>query len=396
MNLFARHRPLSTYLGSLVALFVLVFTLPLTPLAEAADHKYLVYVGTYTESGSKGIYAYRFDAGTGEVNSLGLTAETEDPAFLAADVSGTFLYAANEINQFNGEKSGAVSAFAIDQNAGKLTLLNRISSLGAMPAHVSLDKTGRYLLVANYGGGSVAAFPVQNDGRLGKASSFVQHAGSSVNHDRQTAPHPHEVVPTSDDRFVLVPDLGLDEVLIYRFDAAKGSLIPNDPPFAKADPGSGPRHLALHPNGRFAYVVNELQSTVSVFSYDTLAGSLHSLQTLTTLPKDFNGQNSTAEILTDAKGGFLYLSNRGNDSIAVFAIDSKNGTLSPVQNIPSGGRTPRNFAIDPTGLWLFVANQDSNNIALFRIDSHTGLLTRTQTVLQIAAPACVIFVPYAR
>jgi 6-phosphogluconolactonase len=395
MNLFARHRPLSTCVGSLVALFVLVFALPLKPLARANDHNYLVYIGTYTESGSKGIYAYRFDAGTGEINSLGLTAETEDPAFLVADVSGRFLYAANEINQFEGEKSGSVSAFSIDRNTGKLTLLNRVSSMGGMPAHVSLDPTGRYLLVANYGGGSVAAFPVQKDGGLGKASSFVQHAGSSVNHERQTAPHPHQVITSKHDRFVFVPDLGLDEVLIYRFDAANGSLTPNDPPFARTDPGAGPRHFALHPSGRFAYAVNELQSTVSVFSYDAKAGSLHSIQTLTTLPKDFNGHNSTAEILTDAKGGFLYLSNRGNDSIAVFAIDSKNGTLSPVQNIPSGGKTPRNFAIDPTGLWLFVANQDSNNIALFRVDSHTGRLTRTQTVLQIAAPACVIFVPYA-
>ena len=396
MNLFAYSKPLKHNRRSLSVLLALVLAILLTPFAEAAGRNYIVYVGTYTESGSKGIYAYRFDASTGEVNSIGLVAETESPLFLAVHPSGRFLFATNEINEFNGEKSGSVSAFSIDRNTGKLTLLNRVASQGAAPAHLSLDKTGKYLLVANYGGGSVAAFPIQSDGRLGKASSFVQHAGSSVNPERQAAPHPHEIVVTDDNRFVLVPDLGLDEVLIYRFDAAKGSLTPNDPPFAKTDPGAGPRHLALHPNGRFVYVLNEMKSTVSTFSSDPHAGSLHPIGSLTTLPQDFSGQNSTAEILTDAKGRFLYLSNRGHDSVAVFAIDSRAGTLSPIQDIPTGGKTPRNFAIDPTGTWLFAGNQESNNITLFRVDSHTGRLTRTKTVIQTGAPACVIFVPDVR
>jgi 6-phosphogluconolactonase len=396
MNLFAHPKPLKHNRGSLSVLLALVLAVLLTPLAEAADRNYIVYVGTYTESGSKGIYAYRFDATTGVVSSIGLAAETESPLFLATHLSGRFLYATNEISEFNGEKSGSVSAFSVDRNTGKLTLLNRVASRGAAPAHLSLDKTEKYLLVANYGGGSVSAFPIDSDGRLGKASSFVQHTGSSVNAERQAAPHPHEIVATDDNRFVLVPDLGLDEVLIYRFDAAKGSLTPNDPPFAKTGPGAGPRHIALHPNGRFVYVVNEMQSTVSAFSYNTRAGSLQLIETLTTLPKDFSGQNSTAEILTDAKGRFLYLSNRGHDSIAVFAIDSHTGTLSPVQDIPSGGKTPRNFAIDPTGAWLFAGNQESNNITVFEVDSHTGRLTPTKTVLQIGAPACVVFVPDVR
>jgi 6-phosphogluconolactonase len=271
-----------------------------------------------------------------------------------------------------------------------------VSSRGAGPAHLSLDKTGKYVLVANYDGGSVASFPIQKDGRLGKASGFVQHAGSSVNAERQTRPHAHQIVPAIDNRFVLVPDLGLDEVLLYRFDVAQGSLTPNNPAFAKTDSGAGPRHVALHPNGQVAYVLNEMQSTVSVFSYDAKRGSLRAIEVLTTLPKDFRGENDTAEILTDAKGKFLYVSNRGHDSIAVFAIDPKIGTLTPVQDIPTGGKTPRNFAIDPTGGWLFAANQRSNNITLFRINSLTGRLTPTSIQLQVGQPVCVTFVPDSR
>jgi len=379
---------------SLLLLFLLISLL--TSFAQAADNKYLVYIGTYTGSDSKGIYSYRFNATTGEVTPIGLAAESESPSFLAVHPNGRFLYAVNEIDRFEGEKSGSISAFSIDPSPGKLTLLNRVSSRGDGPAHLSLDKTGKYLFVANYGGGSVAAFPIQDDGRLGPASSFVQHTGSSVNHERQEAPHAHEIVAGNDNRFVLVPDLGLDKVLIYRFDAAKGRLTANDPPFVKTDPGAGPRHLAEHPDGRFAYVLNEMQSTVTVFSYDARAGSMRRIEQLTTLPKDFKGENSTAEITTDAKGRFVYLSNRGHDSIAVFAIDPQKGTLAPLQDVPSGGKTPRNFAIDPTGTWLFAANQESNNITLFRIDSHTGRLTPTQTVLQIGKPVCVIFVPDVR
>lgn len=396
MNRSAYPETLRAYSRSFFVLLAVVVIILLTLSVEAADHKYIVYIGTYTGGESKGIYAYRFDAISGEVNPIGLMAESENPSFLAAHPSGRFLYAVNEIDQFGGEKSGSISAFSIDRNAGNLTLLNRVSSLGAGTAHLSLDKTGRYLLVANYGGGSVAAFPIHDDGSLGKASSFVQHTGSSVNPERQTGPHAHEIVATNDNRFVLVPDLGLDEVLIYRFNAAKGSLSPNDPAFAKTAPGAGPRHVAVHPTGRFVYVVNEMQSTVSAFSYDAHAGSLRHIETLTTLPKDFTGQNSTAEILTDAKGRFLYLSNRGHDSIAVFAINSHNGTLSSIQDALTGGKTPRNFAIDPTGRWLFAANQESNTITLFRVDSHTGRLTRTQSVLRTGKPVCVAFVPEAR
>jgi 6-phosphogluconolactonase len=265
----------SHVLSVFVALAIVIL---LSPSAAAVDRKYLVYIGTYTGSGSKGIYVYRFNAGDGELDPIGVAAETENPSFLAARPDGRFLYAVNEVNEFNGEKSGSISAFSIDRNTGKLTLLNRVSSRGAGPAHLSLDKTGKYVLVANYDGGSVASFPIQKDGRLGKASGFVQHAGSSVNAERQTRPHAHQIVPAIDNRFVLVPDLGLDEVLLYRFDVAQGSLTPNNPAFAKTDSGAGPRHVALHPNGQVAYVLNEMQSTVSVFSYDAKRGSLRAIE----------------------------------------------------------------------------------------------------------------------
>jgi 6-phosphogluconolactonase len=380
------------FVAALVLLTVIIAAVPAAQSTEASSGKYFVYVGTYTKKDSKGIYAYRFDAVTGETTPVGLVAETENPSFLAAHPGGRFLYAVNEIDKFNGQASGAVSAYSIDRKTGGLSLLNQVPSMGAGPAHLSLDKTGKYLLIANYGGGSVAAFPVAKDGWVGKPSGFVQHTGSSVNPDRQTSSHAHAIVVSNDNRFAVVADLGLDELLVYKFDAAKGSLTPNDPKFAKTDPGAGPRHLAFHPNNKFVYVVNEMQSTVSAFSYDGQAGKLHSLQRLSTLPKNYTGQNSTAEIWVDRNGKFLYLSNRGHDSIAVFAIDSGNGTLSPVEDVPTGGRTPRNFAIDPTGTWLFVANQESNNIVLFRVNPNTGRLTPAQQVLQTTAPVCISFV----
>lgn len=378
--------------SSLVLHAVIIVVILAATFAEASS-KYYVYVGTYTGTGSKGIYLFRFNAVTGKTTPIGLAAATESPSFLAVHPSGRFLYAVNEIDRFEGKAAGAVSAFSIAPNSGKLTLLNQVSSLGGGPAHLSLDKTGKYVLVANYGGGSIAVLPVGEDGRLGEASSFVQHTGSSVNLDRQAAPHPHSILVSNDNRSALVADLGLDELLVYRFDAAKGVLTPNSPEFAKTNPGAGPRHFAFHPNGNFVYLVNEMQSTVNAFSYDARLGNLQILQTLSTVPKSFTGQNDGAEIIVEGKGRFLYLSNRGRDSIGVFAIDSSKGTLSTVEDVPSGGKTPRNFAIDPTGSWLFAANQNSNNIVLFSVDPNTGRLTAIGHVLQTAAPVCVTFVP---
>ena len=361
-----------------------------TPQANAKD-SYLVYVGTYTGPTSKGIYAYRFNAVTGKSTSLGLVAETSNPSFLTIDRTRRFLYAVNEISDYQGQKSGGVSAFAIDRKTGKLTFLNEVPSRGADPCYVTLDKTGKYVLVANYGGGNVAAFPILTDGRLGEAAAFVQHTGRGHDPERQEGPHAHEIELANDNRFAIAADLGLDELLVYQFDAARGTLSPNNPPFAKVQAGSGPRHFAFHPSGKYVYVINEMGSTVTAFSYDAAHGTLHEQQTISTLPKDFKGKNDTAEIEVHPNGKFLYGSNRGHDSIAVFAIGPK-GMLKVVEYVSTEGKTPRSFAIDPTGSYLFAANQGSNKIVVFRIDSKTGHLTPTGEALEAPSPVCIKFV----
>lgn len=352
----------------------------------------IVYVGTYTRDVSKGIYAWRFDPVSGKLTPLGLAAETTNPSFLAIHPNRKFLYAVGEISG-PGQKGGAVSAFAIDPASGRLTLLNQVSSKGAGPCHINLDKTGRVALAVNYGSGSVVALPVQEDGRLGEAASFIQHEGSSVNPKRQQGPHAHSVNLSPDNRFAFVADLGLDKILIYRLDPATATITPNDPPFATVAPGSGPRHFAFHPGGKFAYVINELASTVTAFAYEAAKGGLKEMQTISTLPAGFQGNNSTAEVVVHPSGRFLYGSNRGHDSIALFRIDPRKGTLAMVEQTPSGGKVPRNFNIDPSGGWLLAANQGTNNIALFRIDAKTGRLSATGTVLEAGAPVCVRFVP---
>jgi 6-phosphogluconolactonase len=361
-----------------------------TPQANAKD-SYLVYVGTYTGPTSKGIYAYRFSAVTGKSISLGLVAETSNPSFLAIERTRRFLYAVNEISDYQGQKSGGVSGFAIDRKTGKLTFLNEVPSRGADPCYVTLDKTRKYVLVANYGGGNVAAFPIRKDGRLGEAAAFIQHTGRGYDPERQEGPHAHEIELANDNRFAIAADLGLDELLIYHFDAAHGTLSPNNPPFAKVQAGSGPRHFAFHPSGKYVYVINEMGSTVTAFSYDPAHGTLHEQQTISTLPKDFKGKNDTAEIEVHPNGKFLYGSNRGHDNIAVFAVGPQ-GVLKAVEYVSTQGKTPRSFAIDPTGSYLFAANQGSNKIVVFRIDSKTGHLTPTGEALEAPSPVCIKFV----
>jgi len=361
--------------------------------ASAADFRYLVYVGTYTDKDSKGIYAFKFDPASGVTEPIGLVAETQNPSFLAVDSNGKLLYAVNEVDIFNGATTGGVSTFAIDRDSGKLTLLQQLSSAGAGPAHISLDKTGRYVLVANYDSGNIAVFPINKDGQLGPRTAFVQHAGSSLNKERQATPHAHEIQVSNDNQFVLVADLGIDELLVYRFDASTGSLTLNHPAFVKVSPGSGPRHFAIASSGKFVYLVNEMSSTIDVFSFNPSSGRLHKEQTISTLPRDFKGENTTAEIATDSSGKFLYVSNRGDNSIAVFAIDQQNGKLSFVERTPTGGKTPRHFALDPTGKWMFVENQDSGTINIFAIDAAGGKLSATSHTLKASSPVCVVFVP---
>lgn len=379
--------------ASLLALAVPLLLFSSTRSEEKpASKQYLAYVGTFTTNySSKGIYAFRFDAATGKLSPLGLVAESQDPSFLAVDSDEKYLYAVNEIDDFNGEKSGAVSAFSIDHKSGALKLLNQVSTHGARPCHISLDDTGKFVLVANYEGGSVATFPVQYDGSVGLVAGFVQHSGTSVDKKRQDGPHAHWIGPSPNNRFVMVADLGLDHVLVYRLDLNKGSLTPDDLPYAQIKPGSGPRHFAFHPNGKFAYVLNEMASNVTAFAYQQ-KGSLSPIQTVSTLPNDYKGAKQAAELVAHPSGRFLYASNRGHDSIAVFSIHPAKGTLTLTANVSTKGRTPRSFAVDPTGKFLVVGNQDSANIVVFRIDAATGELTATGQAVETPAPVCIVFV----
>ncbi len=365
--------------------------------AEPAPHKdkYLVYVGTYTLEGStsKGIYAYRFDPETAKVTSIGLAAETVNPSFLAVHPNHRFLYAVNEIGNYKGQKSGAVSAFAVDHATGKLTLLNQVASGGADPCYITVDKTGKYVLVANYTGGSIAAFPILEDGRLGEASVFIQHTGHGTNPERQEGPHAHSIDMSPDNHFAIVDDLGLDETLVYKFDSGKGSLTANVPPFASAAPGAGPRHFALSPNGKFGYVIDEMGSTVEVFSYDAANGVLHAQQTISALPKSFTGHSEAAEVAVHPSGRFVYASNRGHDSIAVFAVEAGKGTLTPIEYVLTKGQSPRHFEIAPGGSLLFAENEKSDNIVIFHLNQQTGKLTPSGQSLDVSQPVCVKFVP---
>ncbi len=357
--------------------------------APAAAAQYFVYLGTYTggQSAGKGIYVARLDTATGTLSDPELAAEVSNPSFLALHPNGRYLYAVGETG---GPKGGAVSAFSIDRATGRLSLLNQVSSRGSGPCHLAVDKTGRYVIVVNYGSGSTAAFSLREDGSLGESTAFVQHAGASVHPKRQQGPHAHSVNLSPDNRFAVVADLGLDQILVFRFDAAKGALEPNEPPHAKVTPGSGPRHFAFHPSGRFAYVINELASTLTAFTWDPKRGVLSEIETVGTLPKDFAGENYTAEVVVHPNGRFLYGSNRGHDSLAVFSIDG-HGRLKLVEHVSTQGQFPRNFALDPSGTYLLAANQRSNNVVVFRVDPRTGRLSPTGRQIQVGSPVCVRF-----
>jgi len=363
--------------------------------AKAADKGpfYLVYIGTYTtKQESKGIYAYNFNPATGEFTPIGLVAETKDPSFVAVHPNGKYLYAVNEVGDFNGEKTGAISSFEIDRKSGKLKFLNQVSTHGAGPCFVSLDKANRFVLVANYDGGSVATFQIEPDGSLSIARGFVQHSGNGADKERQEGPHAHWIATSPENRFALGADLGLDDVLVYKFDDVQGKLMPNSPPYAQVKAGSGPRHLAFAPNGKFAYLVTEMASTVIAFSWNGEKGTLNSLQTLPMLPKDYDGVREAAEITAHPNGKFVYASNRGSaNSIAAYKVDGAKGTLTPIGIFPTGGKIPRHFTIDPTGKFLIAANADSNNLVTFKINESTGALTPTGKEVSVPSPQCITF-----
>lgn len=376
----------------LPSLTVAALALACLPPDAAAQKEMIVYIGTYTRQNSKGIYAWRFQPSSGKLTSIGLVGETSNPSFLAIHPNRRFLYAVNEDNTFQGKPAGGVTAFSIDAKTGQLKLLNQVSSGGTGPCHVALDKTGKWLFVANYGGGSVAAYPVHDDGSLGEASAFVQHKGSSVS-PRQRGPHAHSANISPDNKFVLFADLGLDQILTYRID--EGKLPPGDPPFSKIAPGSGPRHMAFHPKGKFAYVCSEIAATVTACAYDASNGSLKELQTISIVPPDYAGAKGAAEIAVHPNGKFVYASNRdtsnkGNDVITTFAVDPEKGTLTEVEHTQVG-KIPRSFAIDPTGRFLFEANQDGASVLVYRIDPKTGKLTATGDKLDVPLPVCVVF-----
>ncbi|MBX6311911.1 MAG: lactonase family protein [Isosphaeraceae bacterium] len=366
---------------------------PAPRAGQASPAPLRAYIGTYTGDKSKGIYLLELDPSSGQVAFRGLISETTSPSFLAIHPNHRFLYAVNEVSNFGGERTGSVSAFAIEPENGSLLPLNRQSAHGAGPCYITVDRKGRHALVANYGSGSVTVLPIGDDGRLGEATATVQHQGSSVHPRRQEGPHAHSINLDAENRFAVAADLGLDKLLVYRFDAARGTLTPNDPPSASVAPGSGPRHFAFHPNGRLAYVINEMKSTVTAFVYDPERGTLKEIQTISTLPEGFQGTNYTAEVQVHPSGRFLYGSNRGHDSIAIFTIDPITGRLTSVGQEPTRGKTPRHFGIDPSGRYLLAANQDSDSVVVFRIDPQTGRLEATGQTIEVPKPVCVKFVP---
>jgi 6-phosphogluconolactonase len=357
-----------------------------TLLAPAMLAQYAAYFGTYTKLGkSQGIYASRFDTNTGKFTAPTLAVETPSPSFLAVHPNGRFLYAVNEIG---GE--GTVSAFAIDPGPGALKLLNRVSARGNGPCHLALDRTGKVLYAANYGSGSIAAWPVKADGSLADSSAFDQHSGSSADRQRQLGPHAHGTFVSADNRFVLTPDLGLDKIFVYHVDPANGTLPPHDPPFFRTAPGSGPRHLAFHPSGKFVYVLTEMGIAVVAFRWDEHRGTAEQIQSVSAFPA--GPGMSGAEIEVHPNGRLLFASVRGDNSIAAFRVDPANGKLTAAGRTPTEGKTPRGFAIAPGGKFLVVGNQDSDTVVEFRIDEETGALTKTGEPLQIGSPVSIVFV----
>jgi 6-phosphogluconolactonase len=350
--------------------------------AGAQSQQELVLIG----SGKKNIEAFHFDLASGALTRIGVAAEIAHPSFLSISPNHQFLYA---ISEGGNTAASSISAFALDAAAGKLTFLNKQPAGGAGPCYVEVDGGGKNALIANYGSGSFAAFPLAASGEVQPVSAFIQDHGSSVNRDRQEGPHAHSLVAGPGNRFVYGCDLGLDKVMIFKFYPGHGSLIPNEPSFAQVKPGSGPRHIAFHPNGRWAFLINEMASTLTVFSYDSISGTLQEIQTISTLPDGFTGQSTGAEVAVHPSGKFVYASNRGDDSIAVFGCDPEIGRLTFIERVPTGGKTPRQFEIDPTGRYLLAANQDSNTVVVFRIDAASGRLQPAGSQVQSDNPQCV-------
>ena len=362
----------------------------------------LVFIGTYTEpilfgtgkifqGKGDGIYVYRFDESSGSMELCNIEPVGPNPSYLTFDLWHRFLYTVNELKEFEGTPGGAVSAFSVDPSNGKLTLLNRQSSHGTDPCQLIVDKTGKFVLVANFGSGSVSVFPIQRDGSLGDPTDVVQHRGSSADPIRQTGPHAHSITMDAAGLFAFVPDLGLDKVMVYKFDATRGKLEPNSEPWVEIPPGSGPRQLVIHPRGKFAYLINELSSTVMAFQYEEEQGILRKIQTISTLPGDFKGASACGELQITPSGKHLYASNRGHDSIVSYAINQTDGTLAYIGWQSTDGKTPRHFMIDPGNEFLLTANQDTDNVVTFSLDPETGALSTAGKSISVPSPVCIKF-----
>jgi 6-phosphogluconolactonase len=388
MRTIQRRRTL--LLGLAALLTVLALAVPLA--AQPGGAGTLVFIGTYTSPASKGIYVSRLDPSTGALSAPTLAAEIRNPSFLAATPDGRFLYAVSEVDAVDGTPGGAVVGYAIDKASGTLKRLNTQSTVGGGPAHVSVS--GKMVFAANYGGGSVAAYQMAADGTLKPASTVAQHKGSSVNPGRQKGPHAHAATPDPSGKFLYVPDLGLDQVLVYRIDAAAGTIAPATPPFTAIPPGSGPRHIAISRDGKHAYVITEMFCTIGVFDRNASSGALSPVQTISTLPAGQAVEQgmSTAEVLLHPSGKFLYGSNRGHDSLVVYAVDASTGKLTLLQHVPTGGKMPRAFNFDPTGTFLVVGNQNSDTVGTFRIDPAKGTLTATGHTISVGKPVSFEFV----
>jgi 6-phosphogluconolactonase len=354
---------------------------------------YMIYVGTYTHGDSEGVYVYKMDGSTGALEYQSKATGIDNPTFLTLDPKNRNLYVVSEIDEFQGQATGTVTAYSVSPVTGELSYINRQLTRGTGPCHVQVNAMGGFLLLSNYGSGSVTSFPIQVDGSLGEAISFIQHEGFSINQSRQQGPHAHSINLDSANRFAFAPDLGTDRVMSYRFDVDSGLLEPHDPPFVMVSPGAGPRHFDFHPNGQYAYVINELDSTITAFGYDPEKGTLDSIQTVSTLPEGFDEDTTCADIHVSPDGRFVYGSNRGHNSIARFSVSETTGRLTPIGHTPTQGAIPRNFGIDPTGTFLLAANQDSDTIITFRVDTDSGDLIPTGNLADVPMPVCIRFMP---
>jgi 6-phosphogluconolactonase len=362
---------------------------PVSGESKADDGLQTLFIGTYTGPKSEGIYSMQFNPENGKLSNLSVAAKTESPSFLALDIPGKKLYCVNEVANFKGEKAGGVSSFTF-KNDGKLELINQESSVGTGPCHLSISKDRTHIIAVNYGGGSTCMLPVDPMGKLSKASDFIQHKGSRIIKGKLETPHAHSVQISADGKYAVIADLGFDKIFIHAIDTKSGKLTPYKVPFLDNRPGAGPRHLAFHPSGKHLFVVNESNSTVTAFRWSPETNDFKTLASASTLPKDFKGNNSTAEIVVHPNGKTIYASNRGHNSICVFNFDSEKETLEATGHGAEKISTPRNFTLHPSGKWLLVGNQASNSIAVYKVGTD-GALSFSELFQDIPNPICLRF-----